>query len=611
MTGLCGWFGNTSGSHVSETLLAAMAARLPLSGPNKFHQGGDVACAVAGGDVHIHTSGLITAIVGQPYWMAPNLQKLAETHGHAHALAEAYRLRGDRFFGELHGAFTFIVADPSDNRLIAAIDRIGQHTLYYSANAEAIVFGTTTVSVQNHPAAHSSVALQSIFDYTYFHMIPSPGCVYEGQKKLAGGEYIEYRDGQLNTSRYWNPMFFEATEQSLGVLAEELKSTILRSVERLSENQLVGAFLSGGLDSSTVSGMLAKLHPGKAKTFSIGFPVNDYDEVTYARAASEHFGTQQHEYYVTPADVTELVVKNVAGAYDEPFGNSSALPVYFCAKLAKENNVNRLLAGDGGDELFAGNRRYATQGLFELYKRVPASLRSHVLEPCLGALPGIARVPLLRKAYSYIQQAKIPLPERLETYNFLHRHTSQEIFNGEFLASIDVESPLRLLRELYDTPKSASPLNRMLYLDWHRTLHDNDLVKVNRMCQLAGIEVAYPLLDDEVVEFSLKIPSILKLKGQRLRWFYKKAMEDFLPSAIIKKSKHGFGLPFGIWTRSEPELRTLAYDSIADLKKRNFFREDFLNNAVEMHRTGHASYYGELIWILMMLEQWFQAHSNT
>jgi asparagine synthase (glutamine-hydrolysing) len=216
----------------------------------------------------------------------------------------------------------------------------------------------------------------------------------------------------------------------------------------------------------------------------------------------------------------------------------------------------------------------------------------------------VANLKIPFKAKRYIEQAKAPMPDRLQDYNFLHRHDVADIFSNHFLAQIDTTEPLQLLRDCYQRPENASTLNRMLYMDWKTTLHDNDLVKVNRMCEMVGVDVCYPLLDQRIVDLSCRIPSDIKLKGQKLRWFYKQAMADFLPDQIINKSKHGFGLPFGIWLKDHQPLKELAYDAIHGLKKREFFKPEFLDHAIEMHQSIHAAYYGELIWVLMMLELW-------
>ncbi len=606
MTGLCGWLATSLSTTLFPQVLENMSNGLQSLTTTWRTQGVGLACATSGYLASL-PDGLVTAIVGEPSWSNRELARLASEQSHAYALAEAYRRYATGLFEYLQGAFSLVVLHPPGKRLIAAIDRIGQQHFYYATPPEGIVFGSTTDSVRAHPAIGSRLSDQGLFNYLYFHMLPSPGSIYAAQHKLPGGHYLDYQDGRLQVVRYWQPVFTETLSASVDELGEAMRALILEAVRRLSPAPPVGAFLSGGLDSSTVAGMLTKIYPGQVRTYSIGFAIQGYDEMAYARLASSHFGTERREYYVTPDDTVAMIPK-IARAYDEPFGNSSALPVYYCARLAGEDGLQQLLAGDGGDELFAGNQRYADQQVFEAYQKIPYFLRHYLIEAGLKRLPGLSNPALVRKANSYIQKANTPLPDRLESYNFLHRHAAREVFSAEFLTAVDVNYPLALLREIYTAPASASPLNRMLYLDWHRTLHDNDLVKVNRMCQLAGIQVVYPLLDDRLVEFSCRLPSSLKLKGRRLRWFYKQAMRDFLPRQTIRKSKHGFGLPFGIWVRSHQRLQELAYDSLQQLKQKPYLQPAFIDRAIELHRSGHAAYYGELIWILMMLSLWLEQH---
>ncbi len=386
-------------------------------------------------------------------------------------------------------------------------------------------------------------------------------------------------------------------------MLEMIEAVIRREASEPSAAQL-GAFLSGGIDSSTVAGMLARVTQ-PAHTYSIGFAVPGYDEMDYARTAVRHFQTTPHEYYVTPDDVAELLPQ-IAAATGEPFGNSSLLPAYCCARFAREQGISRLLGGDGGDELFAGNERYATQGIFELFGRLPSALQSLIA----AAAKPLAHVPLARKAHSYVKQAQVPLPDRMDSYAFLVRHEPIEVFSPDFLNQVSTLEPLELKQAMFFAPDDASTLNRMLYLDWHFTLHDNDLVKVNTACRLAGVEVAYPLLDDEVVALSCRIPSAEKLRGTTLRWFYKDAVRGFLPEAIINKKKHGFGLPFGVWTRSDSRLLAITDDALESLKQRGWFQPAFLDQARQLHREGHAAYYGELVWILTMLELWLRRNSD-
>lgn len=537
------------------------------------------------------------------------LNQNAQTTQLQHCLT-IYLQQGTEFAVSQDDPIALVLIDSKRQILVLATDPIGLSNIYYAQTRSGLVFGSSADFVIRHPEVSDEISAQSVYDYVYFHHCPSPNTIYQQVQKLEGGQCLVYENGKINLSRYWHQTFEENLNGSLKQASEELLDSLISVVASMVDDQdNTGAFLSGGLDSSSVAGALAKVFPGKAKTFSMGFPVEGYNEIEYANIAVKHFNTRQHEYYVTPED-TVNAVPLIARYYDEPFGNSSALAAYYCAKLAKENGVKRLLAGDGGDEIFAGNERYATQMLFEHYKRLPG-FATALLESGLNHLPSMfanSKIPF--KAKRYIEQAKTPLPDRLQDYNFLHRHAADEIFKDGFLGQINIEEPLNLLRDCYQRPKDASALNRMLFLDWKTTLHDNDLVKVNRMCEMVGVEVCYPLLDQRIVNLSCRIPSALKLKGSNLRWFYKQAMTGFLPEQIINKSKHGFGLPFGIWLKDHQPLKNLAYDAIHSLKKRDYFQSSFLDHAIEMHQSVHAAYYGELIWVLMMLELWFDGKNR-
>ena len=318
-------------------------------------------------------------------------------------------------------------------------------------------------------------------------------------------------------------------------LAPEFRGALRQGVAAFAEGAC-GAFLSGGTDSSTVSGFLAEVTGAPARTYSIGFDAAGYDEMAYARIAARHFHTDHHEYYVTPADVVEAI-PIVAAAYGQPFGNASAIPTYFCAKLARADGVARMLGGDGGDELFGGNTRYAKQYQLSLYDRLPHAIRARGLEPLLLGVRGIEHVPLLRKARSYVAQAKLPMPERYESYNLLEHLGPANVLDGEFLASIDRTRPLALMREVYESAGAESLINRMLALDLKFTLADNDLPKVTRMCDAAGVDVAFPMLHESVVDFASALPPDFKLRRTKLRYFFKEALRGFLPEEISDQGK--------------------------------------------------------------------------
>jgi len=273
--------------------------------------------------------------------------------------------------------------------------------------------------------------------------------------------------------------------------------------------------------------------------------------------------------------------------------------------MAREDGVTTLLAGDGGDELFGGNARYAKQRVFGYYDSVPWALRKGLLEPLLERAP-LGTLPLARKGHSYVEQAKVPLPDRMQMYNLLLRLDPQQVFTPDFLAQVDPADPLRQQRSVWQQVQGASPLNRMLAYDWRYTLAEVDLPKVCGSTQLASVAVGYPFLDQRLVDFSLRLPTEYKLKGLKLRWFFKEALRGFLPDEILTKKKQGFGLPFGVWATRHAALQQLASNSLHSLAGRGIVRPGFITALLKDHLPAHPGYYGEMVWILMVLEQCLQ-----
>jgi asparagine synthase (glutamine-hydrolysing) len=436
-------------------------------------------------------------------------------------------------------------------------------------------------------------------------MIPSPGTVYRSIAKLERATLLVFADGRLQTRRTWTPVFVERSDTPLETLAAELRALLRDAVRRSHPDETTASFLSGGLDSSTVCGVHRELAGHITPAYTIGFSAAGYDEMEYARIAARGFGLDLREHYVTPEDIAGSL-REIARAYDEPFGNSSAVPTLACARRARADGIRVMLAGDGGDEIFAGNERYLRQSVFEYYGRIPAEVRERIIEPLARALPDERGPQALRKLRSYVEQAREPMPARLETYNFLHRMAPDGVFEPAFLARVDTRHPPAQLASTYAEAPAAALVNRMMYLDWKMTLADNDLRKVGRMCELAGVEVRYPMLDDALIDFSVRVPADLKLKPRGLRWFYKRALDGFLPREIIEKKKHGFGLPFGVWLASSPPLHAIIHDSLAALEKRGIFQPAFVRKLLASHRDEHAAYYGGLVWVLAMLEVWMQ-----
>ena len=310
---------------------------------------------------------------------------------------------------------------------------------------------------------------------------------------------------------------------------------------------------------------------------------------------------------MTPADMIDAIPR-IASEYDEPFGNSSAAASYFCALRAKASGVDVLLGGDGGDELFAGNERYLSQRVFERYQCVPAFLRKGLLEPAVFGLPWGERTPLVAKARNYIRYANTPLPDRLQSWNWMERSDLSASFTADFLGTVDSGLPLALMRDAYDRTDSDSMLQRMMKLDLQITLADNDLPKVNRTCEMAGVRVKYPFLDDEVVALSARIPPEVLLGGNELRHFYKQAFADYLPQATLTKSKHGFGLPFDNWAREDPAARDLIRDCLNDFKTRGYMKPAFVDRVFEDQQGGDGAGAGAAAWDIVLLELWLKSH---
>jgi asparagine synthase (glutamine-hydrolysing) len=612
MSGICGWIAGPREESDARTTLEAMRRALRDGESTPTPPIVSAGCALAIEPelrpAALHQSGpVLVAVEGIIRWRSSELGALAAERGTPAALAEAYRRHGSDCLKEISGHFALAIVDAQSAEGLLAIDRAGTRTMCYANPDGALVFGSTAASVVAHPAVNRDLSPQAMFNYLYCHVIPSPGTIYRTVQKLQPGECIVFRRGVVERRFYWQLRYHDQGSESVSALEGRFRSLLQDATRNAIDGaSSIGAFLSGGTDSSTVTALLTQLTGEPARTYSIGFAWEGFDEMKYARITARHIGARAHEYYVTPQDIAD-VIPIIARAYDEPFGNDSAAPAYFCARMAREDGIKVLLAGDGGDEIFGGNTRYAKQKIFEAYGRIPQPLRSGLIEPLVFALPGHDHIPPLRKAASYIRQASVPLPDRLETYNFLNRSPLAEVFEPDFLASVDVGEPLRILREVYQRTSSDSPINRMMHLDLKLTLADNDLRKVSRMCDVAGVEVRYPLLDDAIVDFSGEIPPALKVKGLKLRYFFKRALRDVLAPETIAKTKHGFGMPFGLWLRTHTPLADLVHGSLDAFQRRGILQPSYIRDLRRQHDTGHATYFGIMIWVIALLECWLGA----
>ncbi len=549
----------------------------------------------------IEVDGVHLAIVGHPYWVDGSKRSDDPT-----ALARALR-NGPTALSGLVGDFALAAWDERTKKGLLAVDRIGVNALFYGHAPGSLVFASTLDLLRGHPDIHTELSDQGLYDYLYFHVCAGPHTVFSGLQRLPAGHYLEFDGAGASAPRpYWSMRFKPNGDRPLQALEDEFVAVLQDAVKESADVSAVGAFLSGGTDSSTVSGMLRRTMGAPTHTFSIGFDVPGYDEMEYARVAAQHFGCEHHEYYVTPADVVDAVPK-IASWYDQPFGNASAVPTYYCARLAREHGINRMLAGDGGDELFGGNERYAKQHLFGLYQHVPSALRRGLIEPALLGLPADLRFAPLRKLRSYVEQARPPMPQRYQTYNLLNHLGQSNVFAPGFLAGVDQGHPLALLIDAHKPYADVDLIDQMLAIDLRFILADGDLPKVTQMCAMAGVDVTFPLLDDRVVAFSSILTAKQKLRGSQLRWFFKHALRTFLPPAVLTKQKHGFGLPVGAWLVGHKPLLELAGDSIAGLRQRGIVQPRFLDELFSARLREHAPFFGNMIWVLMMLGIWLES----
>jgi asparagine synthase (glutamine-hydrolysing) len=524
-------------------------------------------------------------------------------------ILDLYEKHGAALFDLVVGDFAVAIVDTTRGEVMLGLDRMGIRSIYFAVTSGGeVIFGPAGAGIATHALIKASLSRQALFDYMNFHMVPGPHTVFSGVQKLRPGHLAIIDGTGVKLRRYWRPIFTHSSSKSLEELSVELKKRLRAAVQRCNPSDRTGAFLSGGLDSSSVAGMLGVVQGKAAKTFTIGFGEEGYDELGFARLAVRHFQAEAHEQLIGPKDIIDAIPVLAAG-FDEPFGNSSAVPTYCCARLAKSAGVDQMLAGDGGDEMFAGNGHYTRQLVFEWYRWLPRWLRERVLEAIvLPVIPEEAVFPF-GKIRSYIEQARIPLPSRLRSYDYMFRHRAEDIFHPEFLDGLDLDHPRDLMRHVYEEPDTSDVLDRLLYFDWEFVLANNDLRKVGRTCEMAGIEVCYPMLDHGMIEFSLQIPSSMKIRRNELRYFYKKAMADFLPREIITKTKHGFGLPFGVWLKTSKELQDVIYASLRRLRAYGILRPEFLDGIVREHRDGHPSIHGYVIWDLVMLETWLGGRS--
>jgi asparagine synthase (glutamine-hydrolysing) len=438
---------------------------------------------------------------------------------------------------------------------------------------------------------------RALDEYLIFGYVPAPNTLFKNILKLPSAHILIYEDGQIRTQRYWDLSFQPTCQDNEATAIDHTLSLLKNAVQvRLMSEVPLGAFLSGGIDSSIVVGLMSQMMSQPVKTFSIGFEEDDYSELAYARQVAKHFGTDHYEFFVRPELIS--VLPQLAWAYDEPFSDISMLPTYYVSKLAREH-VTVALTGDGGDEIFGGYTRYE-QELATL--RMPASLRS-LLGCCSSLMPNGVRGKQFLRNLSYdlatrdaqkIGRFSIglrPLLYSNEYFDFIRDHNPYEGYIGEYYSVSHLDA-----------------ITRMQYVDVHTYLVDDILVKVDKASMFNSLEVRTPLLDQYLAEYVASLPSNIRTHNGKLKYLLKKVAADMLPAEILTRRKQGFSAPLKHWFRGE--LMDFARELLDSPKaqQRGIFQPVFIRNLLQLHAdTKHANY-SPAIWTLLCLELWFQAY---
>jgi len=615
MSGICGVWRRENARKASEAL-EAMIAGMTLGneqGGRTVEGPAGVGLAAAFSTQQIFDGPRSAIVCDADLYNEADLQALlrdeqpaAEGAETAALLARLYERFGADFPEKLRGAFSFVLWDRRERRLVAGIDGFGIKRLAYYQQADTVLIGTRVDALARTGDIDLAINPRAIANVLNFTSDLAPETVFSKVRRIEPGTVLVVSNGQVRQTKYWDMRYGLDEDAGEGRLGRELEQAIEASVAAHTKGDSfarLGAFLSGGTDSSTVVGMMTRKARGPVDAFSIGFQDQGYNELGYAEIAARRFQAMHHTYLAGPEDCFQAL-PSVIRYFDEPYGNSSAVPTYFCARMARESGVKVLLTGDGGDELFGGNERYATDAIFAKYFQVPALFRKGLIEPTLRLLPTEAGT--IGRARRYVRRANMPGVERMLSFQFLRTHSLEKVFDADFLEALGGYSVVDIPNRHYAAADASDHLDRLLYVDLKITLADNDLPKVTCMSELAGIQSRFPFLDRAVAEFSGRIPARLKVKGTEKRYLFKKALRELLPAEIIAKKKHGFGIPVASWLKTFPPLREQARDTLFSSRAagRGYFRRGFLEELFFLHQADDSAYYGDTVWTFFALELW-------
>ena len=621
MCGITGFVRN-DGKPVDEALLARMNEAIRHRGPDEdgFYVKGSVGMAMRrlaiidlkGGQQPIHNQDRTAWIVfnGEIYnylELRERLEKLGHTfytNSDTEAIVHAYDQYGADCPKYLRGMFAFAIWNERDQELFLARDRVGKKPLLYAHLNGQLIFGSEFSALLLHPDVSREIEPEALDYYLSFMCIPAPLTAYRAIRKLEPGHWLRWRKGEIVTERYWHPDFTkklaideeEAGERTVEILREAVRVRLMSEVP-------LGAFLSGGIDSSAVVALMSQESSERVKTFSIGFDEQDFSELHHARRIAEHVGADHHEFIVRPdaVEVLPMLVEH----YGEPYADSSAVPTYYVAKETRKH-VTVALNGDGGDESFAGYERYVAMGLTEKYRRVPSFLRESVIKETVNLIPtSPTKRSMARSVKRLLDGVSRPRVDRYTHWvSVFNDETKKPLYSDFFREQTLQADPTGLLGTWFKRANGIGIVDAMLLTDQMTYLPNDLLVKVDIATMAVSLEARSPFLDHHVIEFAASLPEKLKLRRLTTKYLLKKVLRKLLPSENLDRRKMGFGVPIGHWFRGkmQPFLREVILSDRA--LRRGLFKPEAVRQLVELHTRGERDYSHQL-WTLLMLELWF------
>ena len=553
--------------------------------------------------------GAVTVVFNGEIYNYRELFKELETRGHhfqtrsdTESILQCYREFGNDCVQHLRGMFAFAIWDARLRKLFVARDRAGEKPLYYTTTpAGTFVFGSELKCLLEHPEVKREINPEALDAYLTFGYVPDPLSIFKDIHKLPPGHFLTFSDGDLKVQQYWD--FPAETNEHLDYseCLEELRRLLKESVRmRLVSDVPLGAFLSGGIDSSTIVGLMAQEMSEPVKTFSIGFAEDSYDELKYARLVAKHFGTDHRELIITP-DVCHII-DDLLWHFDEPFADQSVVPTYFVSKLAREQ-VKVVLSGDGGDELFAGYTRYAIDRKRQGFEHLPRFVRQGLMKSLSERLPHGTR----GRNYLY-NVAQDPVDRYIDSISVFTNLAKSELYSEDFLGTLRRNHPATsLYREFAARVRNGNSIDRLLYLDSKTYLPGDILTKVDRMSMAVSLEARVPLLDHVLIEFVGRMPSSWKMRGLESKFIFKEAVKGLVPDEILNRPKQGFGVPIAAWINDQ--LRERIDDTLSDprTRQRGFIRPEYVDVLRVEHNRGRRDH-SPALWTVLMFELWCRTY---